>query len=173
MENEKLPSEEQQKSWTDNLGETAENLKDKAGNLAEKIGDKASDLWHATEEKTGELIDKIKSSDLTEETKEKAHLLYQSLHKLLSLPDSVIVLPAHTGIPVEFDNKMIRTTIGEAKKNIPLLKLHENEFVNSILQKMPPTPANFLTIIEKNIKGEYGDVNVSELELGANRCEIK
>jgi glyoxylase-like metal-dependent hydrolase (beta-lactamase superfamily II)/rhodanese-related sulfurtransferase len=109
----------------------------------------------------------------TEETKEKAHLLYQSLQKLFSLPDSVIVLPAHTSIPVEFDNKMIRTTIGEAKKNIPLLKLNENEFVNSILQKMPPTPANFLTIIEKNIKGDYGDVNVSELELGANRCEIK
>jgi hypothetical protein len=82
MENENLPSEEQQKSWTDNLSETAGNLQDKAGDVANKIGDKASDLWHATEEKTGELIDKIKSSDLAEETKEKLNDMVEGAKNL-------------------------------------------------------------------------------------------
>jgi glyoxylase-like metal-dependent hydrolase (beta-lactamase superfamily II)/rhodanese-related sulfurtransferase len=112
----------------------------------------------------------LKSSP--EETKEKARMLYHSLQELLSYPDSVIVLPAHTGVPVEFDNKIIQTTIGEAKKNIAILHLDENAFINSILEKTPATPPNFLTIIEKNIIGDYTGVNAPDLEAGANRCAI-
>ncbi len=71
METKNLPSEAQQKSWTDNLGETPSNLKDKAEDMADKVGHDASDLWQATEAKAGELLDKIKSGEITEETKEK------------------------------------------------------------------------------------------------------
>lgn len=107
-----------------------------------------------------------------EESREKTRMLYQSLHKLLSLPDDVIVLPAHTNKPVEFDNTVIQITIGEAKKNIAMLKNNEEEFVNSLLQKLPPTPLNFLSIIEKNIAGSFKDINPVDLEAGANRCAI-
>jgi len=107
-----------------------------------------------------------------EESREKAHLLFQSLNKLLSLPDNVIVLPAHTGTPPEFDNVLVKTTIGEAKKNIAMLQNSEKEFINSLLQKIPPTPPNFLSIVEKNIAGNYEDINPIDLEAGANRCAV-
>jgi len=108
----------------------------------------------------------------TEESREKAHLLFQSLNKLLSLPGNVMILPAHTNKPTDFDNVVIQTTIGEAKKNIAMLKNNEEEFINSLLQKIPPTPPNFLAIVEKNIIGNYKDVNPVDLEAGANRCAV-
>ena len=108
----------------------------------------------------------------TEESKQKAHLLYASLNKLLTLPDSVIVLPAHTNKPTEFDNTLIKTTIGEAKKNITLLQNSEEEFISSLLQKIPPAPPNFLSIVEKNIIGDYTGINPIDLEAGANRCAV-
>ena len=108
----------------------------------------------------------------TEESRHKAHLLYASLNKLLSLPDSVIVLPAHTNKPVEFDNTLIKTTIGEAKKNITMLQRSEEEFTSSLLQKIPPVPPNFLSIVEKNITGNYEGIDPVDLEAGANRCAV-
>lgn len=108
----------------------------------------------------------------TEESREKAHLLYQSLRKLLSLPHNVTILPAHTSKPAEFDNRLIKTTIGEAKNNIPLLRGSEEEFITSVLQKIPPTPPNFLSIVEKNIAGNYEGINPIDLEAGANRCAV-
>jgi glyoxylase-like metal-dependent hydrolase (beta-lactamase superfamily II)/rhodanese-related sulfurtransferase len=107
-----------------------------------------------------------------EESREKAKLLYQSLQKLLSLPDNVIILPAHTNRPTGFDNVVIQTTIGEAKKNIAILKNSDEEFISSLLQKIPPTPPNFLSIAEKNITGNYEGINPVDLEAGANRCAI-
>jgi glyoxylase-like metal-dependent hydrolase (beta-lactamase superfamily II)/rhodanese-related sulfurtransferase len=107
-----------------------------------------------------------------EESREKARLLYQSLSKLLSLPENVMVLPAHINKPVEFDDKPIQTTIGEAKKNIAMLKNTEEEFISSLLQKIPSTPPNFLSIVEKNIIGNYEGINPVDLEAGANRCAV-
>jgi glyoxylase-like metal-dependent hydrolase (beta-lactamase superfamily II)/rhodanese-related sulfurtransferase len=107
-----------------------------------------------------------------EESRKKAALLFHSLHKLLSLPDEVMVLPAHTNKPAEFDNIMIKTTIREAKRNIPLLLTGEEDFIHSLLQKIPPTPPNFLSIVEKNITGNYEGVNPIDLEAGANRCAV-
>jgi glyoxylase-like metal-dependent hydrolase (beta-lactamase superfamily II)/rhodanese-related sulfurtransferase len=107
-----------------------------------------------------------------EESREKAKLLYQSLQRLLSLPDNVMLLPAHTNKPVEFDNALIQTSIGEAKKNIVLLQNSEEEFVASLLQKIPPTPPNFLSIVEKNIIGNYDGIDPIDLEAGANRCAV-
>lgn len=51
------------------------------------------------------------------EAKEKSKMLYQSLQKLLALDENIIVLPAHTNQPVDFDNTPIQTTIGNIKKN--------------------------------------------------------
>jgi glyoxylase-like metal-dependent hydrolase (beta-lactamase superfamily II) len=107
-----------------------------------------------------------------QESRTKARLLYQSLQGLLTLPDEVMVLPAHTNTPAAFDNKLIKTTIGEAKKNIDLLQSSEHEFINSLLQKIPPTPPNFLVIAEKNIIGNYEGINPVDLEAGSNRCAV-
>jgi hypothetical protein len=112
----------------------------------------------------------LKASE--EESREKAALLYHSLEKLLLLPDEVLILPAHTNKPVAFDGNMIKTTIGEIKKNIPLLRSTENEFIDFLLKNLPPAPPNYVTIVEKNLAGDFSDVNPVELEAGANRCAI-
>ena len=112
----------------------------------------------------------LKSS--AEESREKARLLYRSLHRILSLPENVIVLPAHASEPVEFDNRMVQASIGGTAKNIAMLKMQEEEFVNSLLQKIPATPPNYLAIVEKNIAGSYEGIDPSDLEAGANRCAI-
>jgi glyoxylase-like metal-dependent hydrolase (beta-lactamase superfamily II) len=106
------------------------------------------------------------------EIRSKAALLHHSLKKLLFLPDEVLILPAHTNNPIEFDRIMLYSTIGEVKKNIAFLHLDENDFVNELLQKIPPTPPNYLSIVEKNLSGNFSETDSSEMETGANRCAV-
>jgi glyoxylase-like metal-dependent hydrolase (beta-lactamase superfamily II) len=106
------------------------------------------------------------------QSRTKSLQLYHSLKKLLSLPDEVVILPAHTNKPVEFDHEMISTTIGEVKRNISFLQLNENDFANELLKKIPPTPANYLSIVEKNLSGNFSETDSNELEAGANRCAV-
>jgi len=112
----------------------------------------------------------LKSNE--EETKAKAKTLYASLQKILSLPGDTIVLPAHTGKPVNFDNKVLQATLATIKSTVPMLQLSEEAFVQTILQRIPSTPANYLTIVEKNLTGDFSDINPVDLEAGANRCAI-
>lgn len=107
-----------------------------------------------------------------EETIQKSKILFQSLQKMLALADNIIVMPAHTSQPIDFDNTPIQATIGHIKKSVPMLKLSEEEFINTILQRIPPTPANFSAIIERNIRGDFSDINPVDVEAGANRCAI-
>jgi glyoxylase-like metal-dependent hydrolase (beta-lactamase superfamily II)/rhodanese-related sulfurtransferase len=108
----------------------------------------------------------------TEQSRIKAGLLYHSLKKLMSLPDNVLILPAHTNKPVNFDGELIITTIGEAKQNIPLLHNSDKDFVIELLQKIPDAPANYLTIVEKNLTGDFSEADSADLEAGANRCAV-
>ena len=108
----------------------------------------------------------------TEETVLKATMLYQSLQKLMALPNSLIVLPAHTSNPVDFDKKMIQSTISDITNKVSMLHLNEEDFIESLLKKIPPTPPNYLSIVEKNIEGDFGEVNPLDLEAGANHCAI-
>ena len=112
----------------------------------------------------------LKAND--DEAMQRSKMLYQSLQKLLTLDDDIIVLPAHTSQPVEFDHTPIQATIGSIKENVAMLKLNEEEFSNTILQRIPPTPPNYLSIVEKNIKGDFSDINPVDLEAGANRCAV-
>jgi glyoxylase-like metal-dependent hydrolase (beta-lactamase superfamily II) len=112
----------------------------------------------------------LKAND--EESRAKAIQLFHSLKKLLSLPGGVKIFPGHTNKPVEFDHEMIGSSIGEVKKNISMLHLAEADFVNALLHKIPPTPANYLAIVEKNISGNFSEADSNELEAGANRCAV-
>jgi hypothetical protein len=90
----------------------------------------------------------------------------------MQLNENIIVLPAHTSKPIDFDNKPIKATLSEIRKNVPLLHLTKEEFVKAIMDKIPPAPANYLTIVEKNLSGNFTDINPIDLEAGANRCAI-
>lgn len=107
-----------------------------------------------------------------DEALKKTKNLYQSIHKLLALDESIIVLPSHTSQPIDFDNQPIQTTIGFIKKNVEMLQLNEVDFTNTILKRIPPTPANYLEIVELNLNGDFDGVNSINLEAGANRCAI-
>jgi glyoxylase-like metal-dependent hydrolase (beta-lactamase superfamily II) len=107
-----------------------------------------------------------------EEAKKRAGLLYDSLQKIMQLDDTVIILPAHTNSPVDFDGKPVKAFLSEVKDNVAVLKLAKEFFIKTILDKLPPAPANHLTIVEKNLSGNISDVNPSELEAGANRCAV-
>jgi glyoxylase-like metal-dependent hydrolase (beta-lactamase superfamily II) len=112
----------------------------------------------------------LKASE--EESRNKAALLYHSLQKLLLLPDHVLVFPAHTNKPVDFDGKLINTTISQAKNEINILHNNERDFINMLLQKIPPVPANYMAIVERNLTGDFSDIDPAELEAGSNRCGI-
>lgn len=107
-----------------------------------------------------------------EEAIQKSKTLYKSLQKLIALDEKIIVMPGHVNHPVDFDNTPVQTTIGKAKQNIAFLKLGEDEFVKTIMDRIPSTPANYLSIVERNIKGDFSDINPIDLEAGANRCAI-
>jgi glyoxylase-like metal-dependent hydrolase (beta-lactamase superfamily II) len=120
-------------------------------------------------------VDSIGRPDLkasTEEVKHKAGLLYHSLQDLMTLNENIIVLPGHAGKPVEFNNIPMQATLHEIKKNVALLHLDEEQFIQTVLQRIPPTPANYLAIVERNVAGDYDDLNPMDLEAGANRCAI-
>ena len=66
------------------------------------------------------------------------------------------------------------------KKYNPLSKKAEQaiteissiDSINAILERIPPTPANYLSIVGKNIMGDFSDINPVDLEAGANRCAV-
>src|SRR5215213_1337861 len=79
-----------------------------------------------------------------EEAKKRAGLLYDSLQKLTQLDDKIIILPAHTSSPIDFDGKPIKASLSEVKNNVELLKLTKEDFIKTILDKLPAAPANHL-----------------------------
>jgi len=120
-------------------------------------------------------IDSIGRPDLKlspKETRKKATLLYHSLQKLMSMNESIIVMPGHTSKPVDFDKIPVMAHLSSIKDNVKMLNLAEDDFVGTLLRRIPPTPPNYLSIVEKNISGDYADAVTPDLEAGANRCAI-
>ena len=107
-----------------------------------------------------------------EEAGQKASLLFHSLKKLIELDSKVVVLPGHTSQPIAFDGKPIKSSIGEVLQNVSLLHQEEDVFIRTLLSRIPATPANYLTIVEKNLAGNFTVINPIDLEAGANRCAV-
>jgi glyoxylase-like metal-dependent hydrolase (beta-lactamase superfamily II)/rhodanese-related sulfurtransferase len=107
-----------------------------------------------------------------EEARRRAHLLYRSLQRLLDLPARPLVLPGHTSEPVAFDGQPVAASLAEVSGNTALLHVAEAEFVEQILQRIPPTPPNHHRIVELNEAGVLPDEDPTELEAGANRCAV-
>jgi len=106
-----------------------------------------------------------------DESRRRAHLLYASLHRLVTLPHDTVVLPAHTSEPVAFDGRPISATLREVQERTSLLCETEETFVSQILSRLPPTPPNHHRIVALNEAGTLPD-NPTELEAGANRCAV-
>lgn len=104
--------------------------------------------------------------------KQKANLLYQSLQNLVALKNSLIVYPGHVSYPVSFDQNIVCSSLEDIKNNVNVLQLNKDDFIDSLLQKIPETPPNYEEIVKLNIKGSAKGADLIELEAGANRCAI-
>ncbi len=107
-----------------------------------------------------------------EEAREKAHLLYRSLQRLLRLPAETVILPGHSSQPIAFDQTPVSAPLGEVQKRLASFPATEDAFVALILARIPPTPSNYERIIAYNEAGDVPAQNATELEAGANRCAI-
>ncbi len=106
------------------------------------------------------------------ETRERAHMLYRSLQRLLALPPETIVLPGHTNAPIAFDQTPLRATISEVRERVELLRAEEDAFVTTLLGRIPATPPNHHRIVALNEAGAFPDGDPTDLEAGANRCAV-
>jgi glyoxylase-like metal-dependent hydrolase (beta-lactamase superfamily II) len=113
----------------------------------------------------------LKAAD-PQEARLRAHALYASLQRLLSLPPDTLVLSCHSSQPVAFDGKPIVAPLGELRGTVPLLGQPEEAFVAAVLERTPPTPPNHLQIVAFNEAGELPEGDPTRLEAGANRCAV-
>src|SRR5581483_295599 len=107
-----------------------------------------------------------------DEVQERARFLYRSLRRLLDLPTGTLVFPGHASEPPAFDRRPIMEQLGQVAVRIAGWLRSEDEFLAPILERIPPTPPNYLRIVEMNEAGKMPEGDVSDLEAGANRCAV-
>jgi glyoxylase-like metal-dependent hydrolase (beta-lactamase superfamily II)/rhodanese-related sulfurtransferase len=107
-----------------------------------------------------------------EEARTRAHLLYESLQRLLALSPDILVLPGHTSTPLAFDGRPLVSSLGAVRAAIARLQLPASAFVAEILARIPPTPPNHKQIVAINEGGTGTPADPTTLEAGANRCAV-
>ena len=103
---------------------------------------------------------------------ERARRLWGSLGRLKTLPSDTLVLPGHTSEPVPFDGVPLASKLGQVVKQVPILSMDEEQFVEAILPRIPATPPNHSRIVGANETGRTDDIDPIDLEAGANRCAV-
>lgn len=107
-----------------------------------------------------------------EQARQRARLLHASLGRLTALPAETLVLPGHTSEPVPFDGRPIVSSLDDVTGRVAMLGLPEEEFVATILARIPPTPPNHARIVALNEAGTLPEGDPTDLEAGANRCAV-
>src|ERR1700693_235329 len=106
-----------------------------------------------------------------EESASRARLLYESINRLLELPETTLLLPGHFSEPIPFDGRLLASTIKTIRDTVALARMDQSAFVEAVLARIPANPPNHARIVELNELGELPE-DPSELEAGANRCAI-
>ncbi|WP_424014465.1 MBL fold metallo-hydrolase [Halorubrum xinjiangense] len=108
-----------------------------------------------------------------------ARRLYDSLHgTLLAQPDGVVVCPGHFAVANDgttgdvVPGEPVFTTVGAARREIEVLALDADEFVDRITRTLPEKPPNYESVIAANrgVESPPDETAAIELELGPNRC---
>jgi glyoxylase-like metal-dependent hydrolase (beta-lactamase superfamily II) len=102
-----------------------------------------------------------------------AAMLYETLQeRVLTLPDETVVAPAHfSDAATPADDGSYTATLGELQSRMDALSMDRDEFVEYVLDDMPPRPANYEDIIATNMGQQSADDEEAfELELGPNNC---
>jgi glyoxylase-like metal-dependent hydrolase (beta-lactamase superfamily II) len=101
--------------------------------------------------------------------------LFRTLHHgpLSTLPDDVVVLPAHFASPAELDGGgVVQRRLGDIRAASPELGLPtEAAFVEAMRRAVKPPPDVYQKIIAANLApAGVADEQASEWELGKNQC---
>ena len=122
-------------------------------------------------------IDSIGRPDLGGRATTWAPLLYGSLQRLLTLPESTLVLPAHFSHMLEADEQgCYRASIGALRGHHEGLRILDQglaafcSYVLGNLQEHPPSYDDIRRINTGLL--QVDDAKASELELGHNRCAL-
>jgi glyoxylase-like metal-dependent hydrolase (beta-lactamase superfamily II) len=103
----------------------------------------------------------------------RAAALFASLVRLRTLPSAMLILPAHAGDPVPFDGRPVAARLADVESWLADWLASPSAFVDRVTSQLPPTPPNFVQIIELNERGEGAPGDPTELEAGANRCAVR
>jgi len=107
-----------------------------------------------------------------DEARERARVLYRSLQRLFELPADTLVFPGHASVPPAFDRKPIAERLEKVSARISGWLHSEKDFLAAVLDRIPPTPPNYIRIVELNVAGRMPEGEATELEAGANRCAV-
>jgi glyoxylase-like metal-dependent hydrolase (beta-lactamase superfamily II) len=103
----------------------------------------------------------------------RARALFASLTRLQQLSPDLLVLPAHTSEPIAFDGRAVVARLDDVATWLSRWVVSESAFVERLTSNLPPTPPNFVRIVELNEAGEFPTGDPTDLEAGANRCAVR
>lgn len=81
----------------------------------------------------------------------------------------VLVLPAHASRPIAFDRRAVAARLDDVVTWLSGWLVSESAFVERVRSKLPPTPPNFVRIVDLNEAGEFPTGDPTDLEAGARR----
>jgi len=108
-----------------------------------------------------------------EGARQRARALFASLTRLRTLRPHTMVLPAHASEPIAFDGRAVAAQMGDVTTWLSGWLASEAAFVERVTSKLPPTPPNFVRIVDLNEAGEFPTSDPTDLEAGANRCAVR
>ena len=108
-----------------------------------------------------------------EAARQRARALFASLSRLRALDPHLMVLPAHTSEPVAFDGRPVTAPMADVAEWLTGWLGSEADFVNRVTSNLPPTPSNFVRIVDLNEAGDLPIGDLTDLEAGANRCAVR
>jgi hypothetical protein len=103
----------------------------------------------------------------------RARSLFGSLERLRQLRPEIVVLPAQTSEPIAFDGQPVAARLGDVDAWLGGWLSSESAFVDRVTSQLPPTPPNFVRIVDLNEAGDLPTGDPTDLEAGANRCAVR
>jgi glyoxylase-like metal-dependent hydrolase (beta-lactamase superfamily II) len=108
-----------------------------------------------------------------EAARARARSLFMSLERLRLLRPEIAVLPAHASEPIAFDGQPVAARLGDVDTWLAGWLSSESAFVDRVTSRLPPTPPNFVRIVDLNEAGDLPTGDPTDLEAGANRCAVR
>ena len=102
----------------------------------------------------------------------RARTLFKSLGRLRQLRPEIMILPAHASEPIAFDGQPVAARLADVDAWLVGWLSSESAFVDRVRSRLPPTPPNFVRIVDLNESGDFPTSDATELEAGANRCAV-